>query len=350
MQKKKQIIEILIVIVVVSCMAFIARAVQTLGTSSQMRRMETELAAAQTETAAETETSAVQSRMQTETEAASEIETETIQTEAVKTEEADTMETLEAQLTEMIDGEDGTWSIYVKNLDTDVSIVINDEPVYAASLIKLFVMEKTFRDMDMLIDNDAAYTGSEEESRLKIMTMLENMIEISDNESYNELVRIESSSRSFSEGCTIINEYLQDSVYTETRIYHTLSPSNTPEERISSNRNHTSAVDCGMLLEAIYNGTCVSEEVSSQMLDLLLAQQSRGKIPAGVPENVQVANKTGETDETQHDAAIVYGEDTDYILCVLSDEVPDSDAAASLIREISSEVYIYLNPEAADMR
>ena len=311
-----------------------------------MRQTEIEMAAAQTETEAETETSAVQSRMQTETGAKSEMET--VQTETSETEEADQMESLEALLTEMIGGEDGTWSIYVKNLDTDVSIVINDEPVYAASLIKLFVMEKTFRDMDMLIDNDAAYTGSEEESRQKIMTTLENMIEISDNESYNELVRIESSSRSFSEGCTIINNYLQDSIYSETRIYHTLSPSNTEEERISSNRNHTSAVDCGMLLEAIYDGTCVSEDASSQMLDLLLAQQTRGKIPAGVPEDIEVANKTGETDETQHDAAIVYGEDTDYILCVLSDEVPDSNAAASLIREISSEVYVYLNPGTAD--
>ncbi len=346
MRKKKWLIEILTAIVVVSGMAFIARTVRTIEVSSQMRQTETEMAAAQTETEAETETSAVQSRMQTETGAKSEMET--VQTEASETEEADQMESLEALLTEMIGGEDGTWSIYVKNLDTDVSIVINDEPVYAASLIKLFVMEKTFRDMDMLIDNDAAYTGSEEESRQKIMTTLENMIEISDNESYNELVRIESSSRSFSEGCTIINNYLQDSIYSETRIYHTLSPSNTEEERISSNRNHTSAVDCGMLLEAIYDGTCVSEDASSQMLDLLLAQQTRGKIPAGVPEDIEVANKTGETDETQHDAAIVYGEDTDYILCVLSDEVPDSNAAASLIREISSEVYVYLNPGTAD--
>ncbi len=346
MRKKKWLIEILTAIVVVSGMAFIARTVRTIEVSSQMRQTETEMAAAQTETEAETETSAVQSRMQTETGAKSEMET--VQTETSETEEADQMESLEALLTEMIGGEDGTWSIYVKNLDTDVSIVINDEPVYAASLIKLFVMEKTFRDMDMLIDNDAAYTGSEEESRQKIMTTLENMIEISDNESYNELVRIESSSRSFSEGCTIINNYLQDSIYSETRIYHTLSPSNTEEERISSNRNHTSAVDCGMLLEAIYDGTCVSEDASSQMLDLLLAQQSRGKIPAGVPEDIEVANKTGETDETQHDAAIVYGEDTDYILCVLSDEVPDSNAAASLIREISSEVYVYLNPGTAD--
>lgn len=346
MRKKKWLIEILTAIVVVSGMAFIARTVRTIEVSSQIRQTEIEMAAAQTETEAETETSAVQSRMQTETGAKSEMET--VQTETSETEEADQMESLEALLTEMIGGEDGTWSIYVKNLDTDVSIVINDEPVYAASLIKLFVMEKTFRDMDMLIDNDAAYTGSEEESRQKIMTTLENMIEISDNESYNELVRIESSSRSFSEGCTIINNYLQDSIYSETRIYHTLSPSNTEEERISSNRNHTSAVDCGMLLEAIYDGTCVSEDASSQMLDLLLAQQTRGKIPAGVPEDIEVANKTGETDETQHDAAIVYGEDTDYILCVLSDEVPDSNAAASLIREISSEVYVYLNPGTAD--
>ena len=41
---------------------------------------------------------------------------------------------------------------------------------------------------------------------------------------------------------------------------------------------------------------------------LLLGQERDYKIPAGVPEHVTVANKTGETDTCQHDAAIVFGE------------------------------------------
>ena len=37
------------------------------------------------------------------------------------------------------------------------------------------------------------------------------------------------------------------------------------------------------------------------MLSLLLNQDTRTKIPGGLKESVQVANKTGENDKSQHD-------------------------------------------------
>ena len=54
------------------------------------------------------------------------------------------------------------------------------------------------------------------------------------------------------------------------------------------------------------------------MLNLLLAQERRYKIPAGLPSGVKSGNKTGETDSYQHDAAIVYGKKTDYVIVVFS--------------------------------
>lgn len=76
------------------------------------------------------------------------------------------------------------------------------------------------------------------------------------------------------------------------------------------------------------------------MLDLLLQQKLTGKIPAGIPKGVEVANKTGETDVTQHDAAIVFGPKTDYILCVMS--WYDGNAIR-VIQDISKLVYEYLS-------
>ncbi len=55
---------------------------------------------------------------------------------------------------------------------------------------------------------------------------------------------------------------------------------------------------------------------------------------------MKTANKTGETDENQHDIAIVYGPKTTYILCVMSE---DSTNAIANIRSISKVVYNYLN-------
>lgn len=250
---------------------------------------------------------------------------------------------LEEEILEIIDAADGTWSIYVKNLATDSSISINNKSMYAASLIKLFVMEKTWADFDQVVENDSLYTGSEEQSYDKVLETLENMIEISDNESYNELVRIQNKDRSFTEGCLDIQSYIDEMGYTDTGIYHTLSPSNTSSESVSDEENQTSVEDCGALLEAIYNGDCVSQEASCKMLQLLLAQERVGKIPAGLPEEADAANKTGETDTCQHDVAIVYGPSVDYILCVMSEDLTNSDDAVLTIQEISSTVYSYFN-------
>lgn len=64
------------------------------------------------------------------------------------------------------------------------------------------------------------------------------------------------------------------------------------------------------------------------------------KIPAGLPEGTKCANKTGETDEYQHDAAIVYSPGGDYILCIMSS---NCGAAITNIQDISATVYDYFN-------
>ena len=79
------------------------------------------------------------------------------------------------------------------------------------------------------------------------------------------------------------------------------------------------------------------------MLSLLLNQDTRIKIPGALKESVQVANKTGENDKNQHDIAIVYGDRTDYILCVMSENAGKEADAVSNIRKISALTYYYLN-------
>ncbi len=133
------------------------------------------------------------------------------------------------------------------------------------------------------------------------------MITISDNESFNELVRLQTDTLDFKKGAEAINGYLAEQGYQDTTVQHTLLPSTSASKGLGG-RNMTSVRDCGRLLEQIYRGECVSEEASAAMLDLLLNQQVTWKIPEGLDSSVVVANKTGETDTSQHDMAIVYGE------------------------------------------
>ncbi|MCC8067864.1 MAG: serine hydrolase, partial [Clostridiales bacterium] len=213
---------------------------------------------------------------------------------------------LKNTLSSMVNGYGGTWSVYVKNLKTGDLLNLNDCVMYPASTIKVFVMASVYNEIQA---GHLAETS-------RITSLLQSMIMVSSNESYNELVRIQSSSgSSFLSGAAVVNTYLKANGYSSTSVHHTLHPSSSSSVSDGS-RNTSSAKDCGVLLEKIYKGTCVSKTDSQKMLNLLLAQQRRSKIPAGIPSGIQVANKTGETSTTQHDIAIVYGTKTDYVICV----------------------------------
>lgn len=256
------------------------------------------------------------------------------------------MDTLEPQLETMLSGYDGQWSVYVMDLDTEEEILLNNTPLYSASLIKAFVMAKTYADMDEVLQNEASYmktTVDNEAVANKVNDLLWNMITVSDNESCNELGRLQSDTHDFLKGAERVNEFISAEGYEDTTFQSTLHPSSSKSISLGG-RNTTTVLDCGKLLEKIYNGECVSEEASASMLNLLLNQQNTVKIPAGISaEDVVIANKTGETDEDQHDMAIVYGPKTTYILCVMSQDWSNSNTAIENIRSISRVVYNYLN-------
>ena len=86
---------------------------------------------------------------------------------------------LKKKLRKMLNGYYGSWSVYVKDLKTGDVLSINETSMYPASVIKLFVME-------------AVYAGAAEKKislNSYVNGLLDSMITISDNESYNELVR-----------------------------------------------------------------------------------------------------------------------------------------------------------------
>ena len=255
------------------------------------------------------------------------------------------MDTLEPQLESMLSSYDGEWSVYVKNLDTDEVISINNKPMYSASLIKAFVMAKTYEDMDLVLENQAEKMKAEPDSpavQEKVYDLLWNMITVSDNESCNEPGRLQDEKSDFLKGAESVNEYLEKEGYDDTSYQSTLHPSRSPVLSLGEH-NTTTAEDCGLLLERIYKGECVSAAASEDMLELLLNQKNTTKIPSGIAADVTVANKTGETDTDQHDMAIVYGPKTTYILCVMSEGFKNADQAVENIRKISGVVYNYLN-------
>lgn len=102
--------------------------------------------------------------------------------------------------------------------------------------------------------------------------------------------------------------------------------------------NFTTSREMGMLMEKIYRGRIVSSRASGHMLDIMKHQRHRNRIPRYLPADTVVANKTGLMRDVVHDAGIIYSPDGDYVLCVLTRNIPPK-TAMRLIGEISHLVY-----------
>ena len=76
-------------------------------------------------------------------------------------------------------------------------------------------------------------------------------------------------------------------------------------------------------------------------------QTRRNKIPAGIPEGIGVANKTGELSNVENDAAIIYdtAKGKDLVICFMSENLADTYSAQDTIAQCSHYIYGYFNEQ-----
>lgn len=111
--------------------------------------------------------------------------------------------------------------------------------------------------------------------------------------------------------------------------------------------NVATANGLAVLLEALATGKAVSPESDARMVDILSRQEFNDMIPAGVPDDVRVAHKTGSITEIHHDAALVYPPDRKpYVLVVLTGGVHDPARSGKLVAAISAAAYTAVMREA----
>ena len=112
--------------------------------------------------------------------------------------------------------------------------------------------------------------------------------------------------------------------------------------------NRVTAAGLCDAMRLIEEGKAVSEAASRAMLDILHQQRFRTGIPAGLPEDARVANKTGEISTVAHDAGIVYLDGRDaYVVVILTEWAPEVTAGRQdTIARISRAVYGYMTGNA----
>jgi len=214
----------------------------------------------------------------------------------------------------------GDFSAFTCGLNSEVYGVYDDHQMQAASLIKLFVAGAIYENWDEMKAHENW------DSELDILLKL--MITVSDNEASNHLIK-KLGFGDAQKGMDVVNAYCANHGYTNTHLGRLLLASNEYDD------NYTSVKDCGYFLRAVYNGEFDGSET---ILKLLKKQTRLWKIPAGVPEGIQTANKTGELLDVENDAAIIWGTQP-YILVVMSQDLYNASSAQGSIIAISSQMY-----------
>ena len=244
------------------------------------------------------------------------------------------MDNLLNQVQSLLPTDNGTWSVYVCNLLKDSDGTINDTPMQAASLIKLYIMGAVYENYGTIAQSH----NSEE-----IDSNISAMISVSDNYAANTLVNWLGNGNDAA-GMAKVNNFCQEHGFTSTQMNRLLLAGK------ENGDNYTSVKDCGTFLKQIYqvvNGTLPSSTLANAdaMYFQLKTQQRKNKIPAQLPEGVGTANKTGELDTVENDAAIIYdtAKGIDLVVCFMSQDLTDTGAAQSTIAADARAIYGYYN-------
>jgi beta-lactamase class A len=93
------------------------------------------------------------------------------------------------------------------------------------------------------------------------------------------------------------------------------------------------------MLRLIADGKAYSQKACDDMLNIMLEQQYRSGIPAGLPKAARVAHKTGNISTVHHDAGIVYLEGRKpYVLVILTQFTAETGRGTA-VAEVSRDIF-----------
>ena len=235
------------------------------------------------------------------------------------------LESFREPLQEYVNKLSGDWAVYIMIPETGEELSVNDHQMPSASLIKLFTAGCYLEE---------AEAGRIQETAASEANM-KAMISVSDNNAWERL-ETHIGRGSYTTGLNMVTSFAKNHGFKDTgRLIG--------GESIYSARanNLTSVSDVGRVLYEIYTETYVSKRASDKILDCMLSQVHVSKIPAGLPEGIKSANKTGELTGIENDAGIVWGLNCTYIVVIMSNQ---NTAGTRPVAELSGFIYQYLNP------
>lgn len=274
------------------------------------------------------------------------------------------IDTLQAEIEEYLSEQEGTFAVWFQHLqEEDQHFAINEDTLFhAASTMKTPVMIELFKrveqgefslDDSIKVENKfySIVDGSEYQMTLSsesndpieklvgematIRELNHAMITYSSNLATNLLIKLV--------GAEETTQTMRELGANRIQVLRGVEDLKAFERGLS---NRTTAKDLGIIFEHIANGTAVNPEMDNLMIDILSEQHYGDIVPAKLPEDVEVAHKTGSITGVEHDSGIVYLPDgSSYVLIFLSKNLPDNVRGREIGATVSKMVYEFVDSD-----
>lgn len=225
---------------------------------------------------------------------------------------------LEKLVLRELDNAEGEYAVAIKNLMSGEEYFYNKDKTFeTASLYKLFVMAVALEqiqsgtlDPNRVLSQDIPILNEKFGIATESAELTEGSITMKVNDAITKMITI-----SDNYAALLLTEAVRISNISNFLIENDLS--STKMGNIQGNPT-TTASDMLKFLERLHEGNLTEANNTKAMLTILKNQQLNGKIPKYLPENIEVAHKTGELGRLSHDAGIVYHSKGNFIIVILT--------------------------------
>lgn len=242
-------------------------------------------------------------------------------------------------ITKLIDSDKLKYAFVFKNLNTGDIINFNENVVVpSASTIKLFIMvcalqkvKEGVLSLEQRIEIDGKYdieSVLEKGNSYSLEELITYMIVKSDNIAANLLIDIL--------GLEDINKYIKSLGINNTLLQRKMIDHDSNK---AGKDNYTTAYDLTHFLELLYNKKVIDNDYSNMMIDIIKQQEKKYLMRYYMPEDIIVANKTGNLKGVKNDAGIVYTSKGDYIFTLLTWDSIDDKYSVEIVREVSKKAF-----------
>lgn len=264
---------------------------------------------------------------------------------------------LERKLRVLTQNFHGDIGIYVKNLKTQKSVLIQADSIFpTASIVKVPILVGVFDKIEkgeLNLDQKFTYRSSQQYGGSGLMQFFKDSTE-------TDLSTLVGLMISYSDNVTSIwNQQLAGGGLVINELMDKLGLVNTKVNSRTVGRDdiwkkygwgQTTPREMATLVEMIYQGKVISSKSSDQMYRYLGNIFYNERSLSQIPPYVKTASKTGSVDEARGEVVLVNAPSGDYVFCVLTNNIKDQswtkhNEAEELTRKISHLLWNYFEPK-----